>query len=261
VFEAANAKLEEGENDYGVIFFDEIDALAQERGMYTGSSGAPERVTGQLLDLLEGFHALHPHLTVVGATNRLYLIDSAFRARFDKIIEVPKPDKEAAYSIASLYAKKIPIDYYLIKEEGGEEAARSYLVKEIVDYMCSDKYVETEIGRIKRADTITGRFIAQIFNYARDKALEERTLLMLKKGIINNEDMRRMWDKEGIAAILDAGSKTEELQKRYKRVEEIGVNMRHLKEGFDKFVQRRAEEILASGFEGMPEEEETGMHF
>lgn len=260
VFKAANAKLEEGENDYGVIFFDEIDALAQERGMYTGSSGAPERVTGQLLDLLEGFHALHPHLTVIGATNRLYLIDSAFRARFDKIIEVSAPDKEAAYSIAAIYAKKIPIDRYLIKEKGGEEEARSYLVKEIVGYMCSDNYVETEIGRIKRADTITGRFIAQIFHYARDKALEERTLLMLKKGTISNEDMKRMWNNEGIEAILDAGIKTKDLQKKYKRIEDIGVNMGHLKEGFDKFVQRRAEEILASGYEGMPEEE-TGMHF
>ncbi|MGB2841660.1 MAG: AAA family ATPase [Halobacteriota archaeon] len=260
VFKAANAKLEEGENDYGVIFFDEIDALAQERGMYTGSSGAPERVTGQLLDLLEGFHALHPHLTVIGATNRLYLIDSAFRARFDKIIEVPSPDKDAASSIASIYAKKIPIDRYLIKEKGGEEEARSYLVKKMVGYMYSDNYVETEIGRIRRADTITGRFIAQIFHYARDKALEERTLLMLKKGTISNEDMKRMWDNEGIETILDAGSKTKDLQKKYKRIEEIGVNMGHLKEGFDKFVQRRAEEILASGYEGMPEEE-TGMHF
>ena len=260
VFESANAKLEDGDNDYGVIFFDEIDALAQERGLYSGSSGAPERVTGQLLDLLEGFHALHPHLAVIGATNRLYLIDSAFRARFDKIIEVPKPDKDAASSIIALYAKKIPIDSYLIKEKGGEEEARSYLVREIVDYMCSDNYVDTEIGRIKRADTITGRFIAQIFNYARDKALEERTLLMLKKGSISNEDMKIMWDEEGIGTILDAGSRTDDLQKRYKRIEDIGVNMGHVKEGFDKFVQRRAEEMLASGYEGMPEEE-TGMHF
>ena len=260
VFESANAKLEDGDNDYGVIFFDEIDALAQERGLYSGSSGAPERVTGQLLDLLEGFHALHPHLTVIGATNRLYLIDSAFRARFDKIIEVPKPDKDAASSIIALYAKKIPIDSYLIKEKGGEEEARSHLVREIVGYMCSDNYVDTEIGRIKRADTITGRFIAQIFNYARDKALEERTLLMLKKGSINNEDMKIMWDEEGIGTILDAGSRTDDLQKRYKRIEDIGVNMGHLKEGFDKFVQRRAEEMLASGYEGMPEEE-TGMHY
>jgi SpoVK/Ycf46/Vps4 family AAA+-type ATPase len=260
VFKAANDKLEEGENDYGVIFFDEIDALAQERGMYTGSSGAPERVTGQLLDILDGFYALHPHLTVIGATNRLHLIDSAFRSRFDKIIEVPKPDREAAYSIASIYSKKIPIDYYLVKEKAGDDEARAYLVEEIINYMYSDQYVETEIGRIKREDTITGRFIAQIFGYARDKALEERTMLMLRKGTISNAELKTMWEKEGIAEILDAGHRAEDLLKRYKQVEEIGVNLRHLKEGFDRFVQRRAEEILASGYEEMPEEE-TGMHF
>jgi len=69
-----------------------------------------------------------------------------------------------------------------------------------------------------------------------------------------------MWDDEGMADILDANSKMEELQKQYKHVEDIGVSMRHLKEGFDKFVQRRAEEMIASGYEAMPEED-TGMHF
>jgi SpoVK/Ycf46/Vps4 family AAA+-type ATPase len=260
VFKAANDKLEEGENDYGVIFFDEIDALAQERGMFAGSSGAPERVTGQLLDILDGFYALHPHLTVIGATNRLHLIDSAFRSRFDKIIEVPKPDRETAGTIASIYAEKVPVDHHLIKEKGGEEEARAYLVKELIHYMYGDAYVETEIGRIKREDAITGRFVAQIFGYARDKALEERTMLMMEKGAISDDELKNVWDKEGFSVILDVGKKAEDLLKRYKHTEEIGVNMRHLKEGFDKFVQRRAEEILASGYEAAPEED-TGMHF
>lgn len=260
VFKATNDKLEEGENDYGVIFFDEIDALAQERGMYTGSSGAPERVTGQLLDILDGFYALHPHLTIIGATNRLHLIDSAFRSRFDKIVEVSKPDSLAAYSIAAIYVAEVPIDRYLIKEKGGEEEARAYLVEEFVKYMYSDAFVETEIGRVKREDAITGRFIAQIFGYARDKALEERTMLMMEKGAISNEELRKMWDGEGFSEILDVGSRAEDLLKRYKRTEEIGVNMAHLKEGFDKFVERRAEEILVSGYEEIPDEE-TGMHY
>jgi SpoVK/Ycf46/Vps4 family AAA+-type ATPase len=260
VFKAANDKLEEGKNDHGVVFFDEIDALAQERGMYVGSSGAPERVTGQLLDILDGFHELHPHLTVIGATNRLHLIDSAFRARFDKIIGVPMPDKEAALSIASIYAKKNPIDRYLITEKKGEEEAQAYLVRELVEYMHTDDNVETEIGTIKRRNAITGRFIAQVFNYARDKALEERTMLMLKKGKISSVEMKRMWDEEGIAEILDVRRKMEELNKRYKNVKEIGINMEHLKEGFDKFVQRRAEEIITSGYLKRTEED-TGMHF
>ena len=259
VFKAANDRLEEGENDYGVIFFDEIDALAQERGMYTGSSGAPERVTGQLLDILDGFYALHPHLTVIGATNRLHLIDSAFRSRFDKIIEVSKPDRDAAYSVTRIYAEKIPLDRYLIQEKGGEEEARAYLVKELVHYMYGDAYVDTEIGRIKREDAITGRFIAQIFGYARDKALEERTMLMMEKGVIRDDALKNVWDKEGFSAILDVEKKAGDLLKRYKHTEEIGVNTRHLKEGFDKFVQRRAEEVLVSGYEEVPDED-TGMH-
>ncbi|KAF5436667.1 AAA+-type ATPase [Candidatus Methanophagaceae archaeon] len=260
IFKTANDKLEEGENDYGVIFFDEIDALAQERGMYTGSSGAPERVTGQLLDLLDGFYSLHPHLTVIGATNRLHLIDSAFRARFDKIIEAPKADEEAALAITPIYARKIPIDHYLAEEQGGEAEARAYLANAIVEYIYKDAYVETEIGRIKSGDTVTGRFIAQIFHYARDKALEERTLLTLKRGKINDDALRQMWQDERIAEILDVESKMDELQKRYKHIEDIGVNLELLKEGFDKFVQRRAEEMIVSGYEVLPEED-TGMHY
>ncbi|MBA5942627.1 MAG: hypothetical protein H0M93_04820, partial [Methanophagales archaeon] len=144
--------------------------------------------------------------------------------------------------------------------KGSEEEARSYLTKEIVDYMYSDAFVETEIGRIKRKDIITGRFIAQILGYARDKVLEERTMMMMKKGAIRNEVLKKTWDEEGFSEVLDVGRRTKDLVKRYKHVEEIGLNMQHLKEGFDKFVQRRAEEILASGYEAMSDEE-TGMHY
>jgi len=120
--------------------------------------------------------------------------------------------------------------------------------------------VETEIGRIKRENTITGRFVAQIFGYARDKALEERTMLMMKKDAIGDAALKQMWEREGLSTILDVGERAKELLKRYKHTDEIGVDLRHLKEGFDKFVQRRAEEMLASGFEEA-REEETGMHF
>ncbi|MDF2958057.1 MAG: AAA+-type ATPase [Candidatus Alkanophagales archaeon MCA70_species_1] len=260
VFKMANEKLESGENDYGVIFFDEIDALAQERGMYVGSSGAPERVTGQLLDILEGFYDLHPHLTVIGATNRLHLIDSALRSRFDKIIEVPKPDKEAALSIAEIYAKKVPLDALLVEEWGGLDAARDYIVREIVDYMYTDDLVETEIGTIRRRDSITGRFIAQTFYYARDKALEERTIFMLKKGMVAKSDIAEVWKREGLDSILDVEGRAVELSRKYKSPSEIGVTLEHLKEGFNRFLKRRAEEMIAAGYHKKLEED-TGMHF
>ena len=260
VFKTANEKLESGENDYGVIFFDEIDALAQERGMYVGSSGAPERVTGQLLDILEGFYDLHPHLTVIGATNRLHLIDSALRSRFDKIIEVPKPDKEAAFSIARIYARKVPMDALLVEELGDVAAAQNYLVEEIVDYMYTDDIVETEIGTIRRRDSVTGRFIAQIFYYARDRALEERTIFMLKKGIVGRTDIAEIWVREGLDGVLDVEERALELSKKYRSPSEIGVTLEHLKEGFNRFLKRRAEEMIAAGYHKKLEED-TGMHF
>ncbi len=260
IFHEANERLKEGESDYCIIFFDEIDALAQERGMYVGSSGAPERVTGQLLDILEGFYDLHPHLTVIGATNRIHLIDSAFRARFDKIIEVKKPDKAAALSIAKIYADEVPIDHHLIEEMGGLEEAKEYLVKEIVDYMYNDELVETDIGTIRRKDTITGRFIAQVFYYAKDRALEERTLFMVEKRIKEDPNMGKVWVEEEIGDILDFDEKIKELKRRYRRKEEIGITLEHLKEGFDKFIERRAEEMISSGYPTKIEEE-TGMHY
>ncbi|KAF5413692.1 MAG: hypothetical protein C5S38_05810 [Candidatus Methanophagaceae archaeon] len=69
-----------------------------------------------------------------------------------------------------------------------------------------------------------------------------------------------MWQDERIAEILDVESKMDELQKRYKHIEDIGVNLELLKEGFDKFVKRRAEEMIVSGYEVLPEED-TGMHY
>ena len=127
--------------------------------------------------------------------------------------------------------------------------------------MFRDEYVETDIGRIKRGETVTGRFIAQIFNYAKDKALEERTIFKVKKGIIREESLLKMWSEEGIASLLDAEERASQLAKKYKRAEDIGVTFEHLREGFDRFVQRRAEEMLASGFESESAEVETGMHF
>ncbi|HID26738.1 MAG TPA: 26S protease regulatory subunit [Methanosarcinales archaeon] len=253
IFQTANQKLEEGENDYGIIFFDEIDALAQQRGVHIGSSGAPERVVGQLLDTLDGFYELHPHLAVIGATNRLHLIDSAFRTRFDKIIEVPKPDKDAGKSIALKYAKKVPIDQYLIEKKGNINKAREYLVEELIDIMYSDKSVETEIGTIERKEVVTGRLIAQIFRYAKDRALEERTIYKLKQGAPEWEKVCR--------DILDAKERAVQLGKKYKNPKQIGIDLELLKESYYKFINRRAEEMITSGYQKGYAVEETGMHY
>jgi transitional endoplasmic reticulum ATPase len=92
-----------------VIFFDEIDSIAPIRGA-GGETVVTERVVSQLLTELDGMENMHG-VIVLGATNRADMIDPALLrpGRFDKIIQIPLPDKESRKSILEINCKDIPI--------------------------------------------------------------------------------------------------------------------------------------------------------
>ena len=92
-----------------VIFFDEIDSIAPVRGA-GGETVVTERVVSQLLTELDGMENMHG-VIVLGATNRADMIDPALLrpGRFDKIIQIPLPDKESRRSILEINCKDIPI--------------------------------------------------------------------------------------------------------------------------------------------------------
>ncbi|MCV0410599.1 CDC48 family AAA ATPase [Nitrosopumilus sp.] len=92
-----------------VIFFDEIDSIAPIRGA-GGETAVTERVVSQLLTELDGMENMHG-VIVLAATNRADMIDPALLrpGRFDKIIQIPLPDKESRKSILKINAAKIPI--------------------------------------------------------------------------------------------------------------------------------------------------------
>ncbi len=91
-----------------VIFFDEIDSIAPIRGA-GGETAVTERVVSQLLTELDGMENMHG-VIVLAATNRADMIDPALLrpGRFDKIIQIPLPDKESRKSILKINAEKIP---------------------------------------------------------------------------------------------------------------------------------------------------------
>ena len=91
-----------------VVFFDEIDSIAPLRGA-GGENAVTERVVSQLLTELDGMENMHG-VIVLAATNRADMIDPALLrpGRFDKIIQIPLPDKESRKSILKLNAEKIP---------------------------------------------------------------------------------------------------------------------------------------------------------
>ncbi|MFB6244274.1 MAG: CDC48 family AAA ATPase, partial [Halobaculum sp.] len=98
------------ENAPTVVFFDEIDAIATERGQNTGDSGVSERVVSQLLTELDGLEALED-VVVVATTNRPDLIDSALLrpGRLDRHVHVPVPDEDARRAIFEVHTREKPI--------------------------------------------------------------------------------------------------------------------------------------------------------
>ncbi len=93
-----------------IIFFDEIDALVPRRGSGFGDAHVTERVISQLLTELDGLEKLE-NVVVIGATNRPDLVDPALLrpGRFDRLVLVPAPSKEARLEILKIHAKGMPL--------------------------------------------------------------------------------------------------------------------------------------------------------
>ena len=93
-----------------VIFFDEIDSLAPAQGTDSGTH-VTENVVSQMLSEMDGLEDLHD-VVVMGATNRLDMMDEALLrpGRFDRIIEVPKPDAAGRVQILRIHARGRPLD-------------------------------------------------------------------------------------------------------------------------------------------------------
>ncbi|WP_265111186.1 CDC48 family AAA ATPase [Halosolutus halophilus] len=93
-----------------VIFFDEIDALASERGRGVGDSNVGERVVSQLLTELDGLEELED-VVVVAASNRPELIDDALLrpGRLDRHVEVGEPDEDARREIFAIHTRDRPL--------------------------------------------------------------------------------------------------------------------------------------------------------
>ncbi|NWW69998.1 SPAT5 protein, partial [Climacteris rufus] len=93
-----------------VLFFDEIDALAVERGNSSGAGNVADRVLAQLLTEMDGIEQLKD-VTILAATNRPDMIDKALLrpGRIDRIIYVPLPDAATRREIFRLHFQSMPV--------------------------------------------------------------------------------------------------------------------------------------------------------
>lgn len=101
IFEACN-KL-----DGAILFIDEIDALATDRGSTGGIHEVSRRMLSVLLQKIEGFEQMNQRTTVVCATNRKEDLDSALLSRFGLTIRFDLPNSTSRESIFTRYAKHL----------------------------------------------------------------------------------------------------------------------------------------------------------
>jgi len=91
-----------------ILFFDEIDALAPARGH--GQDPVADRVLAQLLTEMDGIEE-RLGVFVLAATNRRDRLDAALLrpGRFDAVVEIPLPDKEARRVILEIHFRSKPL--------------------------------------------------------------------------------------------------------------------------------------------------------
>ena len=114
-----------------VLFFDELDSIAGQRGGSSGDGGgAADRVINQLLTEIDGVGS-KKNVFVIGATNRPDIIDAALMrpGRLDQLIYIPMPDVASRLSILKATLRKSPL---------GKDVDLDYLAAQTEKYTGAD---------------------------------------------------------------------------------------------------------------------------
>tara|TARA_B100001939_G_scaffold339518_1_gene346401 strand:- start:1345 stop:2559 length:1215 start_codon:yes stop_codon:yes gene_type:complete len=102
-----------------IIFIDEIDSIGSKR-LDSSTSGDREvqRTLMQLLSEMDGFES-NQNVKIIAATNRPELLDKALLrpGRFDRIIEIGLPDRDARKNILQIITKQMSLDNSMILEK------------------------------------------------------------------------------------------------------------------------------------------------
>ncbi|MFB6210553.1 MAG: proteasome-activating nucleotidase [Halobacteriales archaeon] len=114
------------EREPAIIFIDEIDAIASKRTESKTSGDAEvQRTMMQLLSEMDGFED-RGNIRIIAATNRFDMLDEAILrpGRFDRLIEVPKPDETGRELIFKIHTRDMnlapDVDFERLSQETEE---------------------------------------------------------------------------------------------------------------------------------------------
>ncbi len=91
-----------------IVFLDEFDAIALDRG-FQDLRGDVSEVVNALLTELDGIQS-NDGICTIAATNRLELLDASIRSRFEEEIEFKLPNYEERLEILKRNLKELPVE-------------------------------------------------------------------------------------------------------------------------------------------------------
>lgn len=189
---------EAAEEDSAVIFMDELDSIASQRGEASGD--VERRVVAQLLSLMDGLEDTS-EVVVIGATNRVDDIDPALRrgGRFDREIEVNAPNKEGRREIFDVHTRSMPLSQDVDLDEYAE--LTHGFVGADIEALCKEAAM-TALRRIKpeidmEADTIDAEVLEELLVTEEDfkNALKDIEPSALREVFVEVPDVT--WDDIG----------------------------------------------------------------
>ena len=111
LFEQAKTAARKQSKSKAIIFIDEIDVLGGQRGKHS-SHLEYDQTLNQLLVEMDGIsNTSDIQILVIGATNRPDLLDGALLrpGRFDHLVKVDLPEKEARLQILQVHTRNKPL--------------------------------------------------------------------------------------------------------------------------------------------------------
>jgi transitional endoplasmic reticulum ATPase len=128
-----------------IIFFDELDALAPERGR-GGDSHVLDNVLNQILTEMDGLIELKD-VVIMGATNRPEMVDPALlrAGRFDRLVYIGEPVFEDRKQIIGIHTRFMPLEGSSLEEIVGLTAQYNEdAIAELVEKLGRDKTVTAD---------------------------------------------------------------------------------------------------------------------
>ena len=131
-----------------IIFFDELDALAPERGR-GNDSHVSDNVLNQILTEMDGLIELKD-VVIMGATNRPEMVDPALlrAGRFDRLVYIGEPVFEDRKQIIGIHTRFMPLEGSSLEEIVGLTAPyNEEAIVELIEKLGKDKNVTADTIR------------------------------------------------------------------------------------------------------------------